>query len=172
MNVRFDGRDLQVVFEGRTNRPMPRSSRNKPLQDRLKHALERVAPDVAAYDVVVSPWLPGDHPPEHQGGYCQYSNRTLFIEEMDDPEDPVIWNCLIETALHELAHLIYGPATESHGQGWLQIFAQLLAVAHQIEVYDYQLAGQHDMAGSEAYRPELMAQVEALVSRHHSSDQH
>jgi len=164
MNIRYEGRELQVVFEGRTNRTRPRSVRNEPLQARLKQALERVAPNVETYEVVVSAWLPGDHPLGHQGGYCQYSNRTLHLEDVDDPKDAIVWNRLIETALHELAHLIHGPSNDPHGHTWIHICARLLAIAHQNQVYNYQLAQQHDMAGSDAYRSHLMEQVETLVS--------
>lgn len=165
MNVRYDGRDLHVVFEGRTNRSKPRSVRNEPLQARLRQVLEQVAPDVASYEIAVSAWLPGDHPPGHEGGYCQYSDRTLHLEDVNEPDDPIAWNRLIETALHELAHLIHGPSNDPHGHAWIQICARMLAIAHQHEVYDFRLAQQHDMAGSDAYRSHLMEQVELLVSK-------
>jgi len=170
MNVRYDGRELQVVFEGRTNRSKPRSVRNASMQARLRESLEQVAPDMEPYDMVVSSWLPGDHPPGHEGGYCQYSDRTLHLEDVNEPDDPIVWNRLIETALHELAHLIHGPSNDPHGPAWVQVCARLLAIAHQCRVYDYQLAQQHSMAGSDAYRSDLIEQVECLVSNASLSD--
>lgn len=163
MDILFEGRVIEVVFEGRVSLFKPRLITNEVLQERLRETLTRVAPEVENYSLIICQWRAHDHPTGQRGGYCQYSTRTLYLEDIGPIEDQIVWNRLIETVIHELAHLLHGPSGDSHGQSWVMVCADLLARAHRMGLYDCRMAKQSEFIGDEEYRRQLLALVEDLI---------